>query len=100
MYGGCVSRTEGGVRPYSSSQFVVLSRKHTALAALSRPSFCLRVQSLPQRFAQKMDVFFFARLDDTSLVVNASRCPPRPVWFWLALRYCVLVCLKVCFLFE
>ena len=32
--------------------------------------------------------------------VNASRCPPRRVCFWLALRYCVFVCLEVLCLFE
>ena len=35
------------------------------------------------------------------VIVNASRCPPRPVRFWLALRYTLcLVCLEVLCLFE
>ena len=34
------------------------------------------------------------------LMVNASRGPPRPVCFWLALRYCALVGLEVLCLFE
>ena len=35
-----------------------------------------------------------------SIIVNASRCPPRPVCLWLALRHCVWVCLEVMCLFE